>query len=142
MLSIARTGRLVTSAAVILFLAFVSLAATPGTEVKIFATALGLGILLDATVIRSLLVPALVVLFGQWNWWLPHWLGRALLVRSPRSEPPAKQPRWPPTRPGISAYHAPGTPSSGSLNSQPRPGLSAAWPRHHSASPLPPASSS
>ena len=74
---IARTGRLVTSAAVILFLAFVSLAATPGTEVKIFATALGLGILLDATVIRALLVPALVVLFGRWNWWLPPPLARA-----------------------------------------------------------------
>lgn len=69
---IARTGRLVTSAAVILLLAFASLAATPGTEVKIFATALGLGILLDATVIRALLVPALVVLFGRWNWWLPR----------------------------------------------------------------------
>lgn len=69
---IARTGRLVTGAATILLLAFVSLAATPGTEVKVFATALGLGILLDATVVRALLVPALVVLFGRWNWWLPR----------------------------------------------------------------------
>jgi putative drug exporter of the RND superfamily len=68
---IAKTGRLVTSAALILFLAFISLAATPGTEVKIFATALGLGILLDATIIRAMLVPALVILFGRWNWWLP-----------------------------------------------------------------------
>jgi len=68
---IAGTGRLVTGAAVILLLAFTSLAATPGTEVKVFATALGLGILLDATVVRALLVPALVVLFGRWNWWLP-----------------------------------------------------------------------
>jgi RND superfamily putative drug exporter len=80
-LGIARTGRLVTSAAVILFLAFVSLAAAPGTEVKIFATALGLGILLDATIIRALLVPALVVLFGRSNWWLPRPLVRALLIR-------------------------------------------------------------
>ncbi|GIH23036.1 membrane protein [Acrocarpospora phusangensis] len=77
---VARTGRLVTSAALILFLAFVSLAATPGTEVKIFATALGLGILLDATVVRALLVPALVVLFGRGNWWLPRPLVRLLLV--------------------------------------------------------------
>jgi RND superfamily putative drug exporter len=77
---IARTGRLVTGAAVILLLAFISLAATPGTEVKVFATALGLGILLDATVVRALLVPALVVLFGRWNWWLP----RALLVPAER----------------------------------------------------------
>jgi RND superfamily putative drug exporter len=69
---IARTGRLVTGAAMILLLAFVSLAATPGTEVKVFATALGLGILLDATVVRALLAPALVVLFGRWNWWLPR----------------------------------------------------------------------
>jgi len=80
-LGVAHTGRLVTSAAVILFLAFMSLAATPGTEVTIFATALGLGILLDATVIRSVLVPALVVLLGRWNWWFPQPLGRALLIR-------------------------------------------------------------
>jgi RND superfamily putative drug exporter len=72
---IAKTGRLVTSAALILFLAFISLAATPGTEVKIFATALGFGILLDATIIRAMLVPALVILFGRWNWWLPAALG-------------------------------------------------------------------
>jgi RND superfamily putative drug exporter len=63
-----RTGRLVTSAAPILFLAFVSLATAPGTDVKILATGLGAGILLDATVVRSLLVPATVSLFGRWNW--------------------------------------------------------------------------
>ena len=44
------------------------------------ATAIGLGILLDATLIRSVLVPALVVLLGRWNWWFPEWLSRALLV--------------------------------------------------------------
>jgi RND superfamily putative drug exporter len=78
---LAHTGRLVTSAALILFLAFASLAATPGTEVKVFATALGLGILIDATVIRAVLVPALVVLFGRSNWWLPARLARLLLIR-------------------------------------------------------------
>jgi len=88
-LGLARTGRLVTSAALILFLAFASLAATPGTEVKIFATALGLGILIDATVIRAVLVPALVVLFGRSNWWLPAWLARLLLIRPSPAEPPA-----------------------------------------------------
>jgi len=92
-LGIARTGRLVTSAAVILFLAFASLAATPGTEVKIFATALGLGILLDATVVRSVLVPALVVLAGRWNWWLPRALARALLIRDRSGATPAAAPR-------------------------------------------------
>jgi RND superfamily putative drug exporter len=77
---IARTGRLVTSAALILFLAFVALASGPGTDLKIFASALGFGILLDATIVRSLLVPALVSLFGQWNWWMPDWLAKTLRV--------------------------------------------------------------
>ena len=57
---IGRTGRLVTSAALILFLAFVAFSTQPGTEAKIFATALGGGILLDATIIRGVLAPAAV----------------------------------------------------------------------------------
>jgi putative drug exporter of the RND superfamily len=77
---IGRTGRLVTSAALILFLAFVALASGPGTDLKTFASALGFGILLDATVVRSLLVPALVSMFGRWNWWLPSWAARPLRV--------------------------------------------------------------
>jgi RND superfamily putative drug exporter len=77
---IARTGRLVTSAALILFLAFISLASGPETEVKVLATGLAAGILLDATVIRALLVPAIVSLFGRWNWWLPPTPARLLRV--------------------------------------------------------------
>jgi RND superfamily putative drug exporter len=76
-----RTGRLVTSAALILFLAFVSLASSPGTDIKLFATALGFGILLDATVVRALLVPALVSLFGSWNWYLPDRVAKVLRVQ-------------------------------------------------------------
>jgi putative drug exporter of the RND superfamily len=83
-----RVGRLVTSAALILFLAFASLAAVPAVDVKIMATALGAGILLDATVLRALLVPALVALLGRWNWWLPAWAARPLLL--PPS-PPARE---------------------------------------------------
>jgi putative drug exporter of the RND superfamily len=75
---IGRTGRLVTSAALILFLAFVALASGPGTDLKTFASALGFGILLDATVVRSMLVPALVSMFGRWNWWMPTWFARVL----------------------------------------------------------------
>ncbi|HUA29787.1 MAG TPA: MMPL family transporter [Streptosporangiaceae bacterium] len=78
---IARTGRLVTSAALILFLAFAALAAGPQTSIKIFATGLGVGILLDATVVRALLLPALISLFGRWNWWLPRPVAR--IVRWP-----------------------------------------------------------
>ena len=73
-----RTGRIVTCAALILFMAFIALAASPGTDVKVLATALGVGILLDATVVRALMVPALVSLFGRWNWYLPAWLAKPL----------------------------------------------------------------
>jgi RND superfamily putative drug exporter len=75
-----RTGRLVTSAALILFLAFASLASGPETDIKVLATGLGVGILLDATVVRALLVPALMALMGRWNWWLPRPLARVLRV--------------------------------------------------------------
>ena len=77
---IGRTGRLVTSAALILGLAFVAMSAGPGTEVKMFATAMGGGILLDATLIRGVLAPALVALLGRWNWWIPRRAARALRI--------------------------------------------------------------
>jgi RND superfamily putative drug exporter len=77
---IGRTGRLVTSAALILFFAFAALASAPGTDIKVFATCLGVGILIDATIVRAVLVPSLVVLFGRWNWWLPAWIARILRV--------------------------------------------------------------
>jgi RND superfamily putative drug exporter len=77
---IGRTGRLVTSAALILFLTFVAMASGPGTDIKMFATALATGILVDATVIRALIVPALVLLLGRWNWWLPKASARVLRV--------------------------------------------------------------
>jgi len=88
-----RTGRLVTCAALILFLAFIALASAPGTDIKVLATALGVGILIDATIVRALLVPALVSLLGEWNWWLPAWLARPLRVEpSPRRPEPVSVP--------------------------------------------------
>jgi len=69
---ISRTGRLVTSAALILFLAFIALAGVPVTDVRIFATALAAGIIIDATLVRGVLTPALVTLLGRSNWWLPR----------------------------------------------------------------------
>jgi putative drug exporter of the RND superfamily len=85
---IGRTGRLVTSAALILFLAFAALASGPGTDLKTLATGLGFGILLDATVVRSVLVPSLVSLFGSWNWYLPRGVAKVLRVEPsyPHSE--------------------------------------------------------
>ncbi|MBA2277367.1 MAG: MMPL family transporter [Chloroflexia bacterium] len=75
---IGRTARLVTYAALILVLAFVAMGSIPETELKVFGTGLTLGILLDATIVRAVLVPAAVSLMGHWNWWLPSWLDRVV----------------------------------------------------------------
>jgi RND superfamily putative drug exporter len=75
-----RTGRLVTGAAAILMLSFLSMSTGPQTDLKILATGLGAGLAIDAIVIRCLLVPAMVALFGRFNWWLPAPLARVLRV--------------------------------------------------------------
>ncbi len=95
---IGRTGRLVTGAALILFLAFAALSTGPETDLKVMATALGAGILLDATVVRALLVPALIAVLGSWNWWLPAWASRVLRIPVPpmAAEPASAQPRLTP----------------------------------------------
>ena len=79
-LGLARTGKLVTSAALILFFAFLVLSASPGYEVKLFAIGLAAGIIFDATVMRVLLVPALMRLLGRANWWMPEWTRSALFI--------------------------------------------------------------
>jgi RND superfamily putative drug exporter len=85
---LAHTGRLVTSAAIILFLAFAALAAGPDVQIKVFATGMAVGILLDATVVRALLVPALVSLLGRWNWWVPRPQRRNNRAESPTGSLP------------------------------------------------------
>jgi RND superfamily putative drug exporter len=80
---LARTGKLVTSAALVLALAFFVLSTSPGTDVKQFGIGLAAGIIFDATIIRALLVPSLMRLFGRWNWWLPRPAARVLFVRTP-----------------------------------------------------------
>jgi RND superfamily putative drug exporter len=79
-LGLARTGKLVTSAALILFFAFLVLSSSPGYEIKPFAIGLAAGIIFDATVIRALLVPALMRLLGSANWWMPQWTRSALFL--------------------------------------------------------------
>jgi RND superfamily putative drug exporter len=86
---IGRTGRLVTSAALILFMSFASLALSGFTDLKVLATGLGIGILLDATIVRAFLLPALVALFGEWNWWMPAWLAKVLRTEVPPKAIPA-----------------------------------------------------
>jgi RND superfamily putative drug exporter len=74
------------SAALILGLAFVAMSTGPGTEAKMFATALGGGVPLDATLIRGVLAPAVVALLGRWNWWLPSRAARVLRL-APKPAP-------------------------------------------------------
>ena len=77
---LAHTGRLVTSGALILAVSFLSLSTNPDLPVRVIATGLSFGILLDAVVIRTLLVPALVAIMGRWNWWMPASLSRLLRI--------------------------------------------------------------
>jgi putative drug exporter of the RND superfamily len=75
---LARTGRLVTCAALIVAVSFLTLSSTPDQIVQVAASALAFGILLDAVIVRTLLVPTLISLLGRWNWWLPRPLARVL----------------------------------------------------------------
>jgi RND superfamily putative drug exporter len=88
-LGLSRTGKLVTSAAMVLCLAFFVLSTSPGTDIKQFGIGLSAGILFDATVIRALLVPSLMQLLGRWNWVFPERAARLLLVRRPPEPAPA-----------------------------------------------------
>ena len=92
-LGLARTGKLVTSAALILFFAFLVLSSSPGYEIKPFAIGLAAGIIFDATVIRALLVPALMRLLGEANWWMPQWTRSVLFIpkREKAPEVPATE---------------------------------------------------
>lgn len=93
---ISRTGRLVTSAALILFFALASLSTANDVTVREIAAGLAAGVLLDAVIVRMLLLPALVSLFGQLNWWMPSWASRLLRIApdTPHEhQEPASQPQ-------------------------------------------------
>jgi RND superfamily putative drug exporter len=88
--SLAHTGRLVTCGALILAISFASLSTAPDIVVQMIATGLAFGVLIDAVIVRTLLVPSLVAIMGRWNWWMPHGLARLLRVPpAGRAEDPA-----------------------------------------------------
>ena len=74
----AGTGRVITSAALIMTVVFLSFVANPSPFVKMVGLGLSTAILLDATIVRMVLVPATMALLGRANWWLPRWLDRRL----------------------------------------------------------------
>jgi RND superfamily putative drug exporter len=75
---LAGTGRVITSAALIMIAVFLSFVASPVPSLKMLGLGLATAILIDATVVRMVLVPATMALLGKANWWLPAWLDRAL----------------------------------------------------------------
>jgi RND superfamily putative drug exporter len=75
---LASTARVITSAALIMISVFAAFLLTPDVEVKMFALGLTVAVLVDATVVRMVLVPATMALMGDANWWLPGWLDRIL----------------------------------------------------------------
>lgn len=73
-LGIARTGRIITAAAVIMSISFAALIAAHVSFMRMFGLGLTLAVLVDATLVRMVLVPAFMHVMGQWNWWAPAWL--------------------------------------------------------------------
>jgi putative drug exporter of the RND superfamily len=75
---LAKTARVITAAAAIMVVVFLAFLAAPDTFLKLFGIGLATAIFLDATVVRMVLVPAVMQLLGKWNWWIPSWLDRLL----------------------------------------------------------------
>ncbi len=75
---LAKTARVITAAAAIMVVVFLAFLAAPDTFLKLFGIGLASAIFLDATVVRMVLVPAVMQLLGSRNWWIPSWLERIL----------------------------------------------------------------
>jgi RND superfamily putative drug exporter len=88
---LARTARVISAAAAIMVCVFLSVLLGADIAVKQMGLGLGVAVLVDATVVRMVLVPAVMELLGAVNWWLPGWLARLL----PAAEPPAAAPAVP-----------------------------------------------
>jgi RND superfamily putative drug exporter len=78
-IGIARTGRVITAAALMIAVVFLAFGVSSVFFMKQIAVGMAVGVLLDATVVRALLVPALMRLLGEWNWWAPAPLRRLQL---------------------------------------------------------------
>lgn len=76
--AIGHTARIITSAAIIMFIVFAAFTFGRVVASKSMGVALAVAVLLDATIVRLVLVPAFLTLAGKWNWWLPKWLDRLL----------------------------------------------------------------
>src|SRR3954452_23500428 len=75
---LAKTARVITAAAAIMVVVFLAFLAAPDVFLKLFGIGLASAIFLDATLVRMVLVPAVMQLLGDRNWWIPNWLERIL----------------------------------------------------------------
>jgi len=85
---LARTARVITAAAAIMVVVFLSFVLGPNVSVKQIGLGLAVAVLIDATLVRMVLVPAVMELLGQANWWLPGPLARVLPKISLREDEP------------------------------------------------------
>ncbi|QNJ95970.1 MMPL family transporter [Mycolicibacterium fluoranthenivorans] len=75
-LGLARTGRVVTAAALVMSISFAALIAANVSFMRMFGLGLAMAVLMDATLVRMMLVPAFMQVMGRWNWWAPKPLAR------------------------------------------------------------------
>jgi RND superfamily putative drug exporter len=90
-LGLAKTGRIVTAAGLVMFAAFMGFVAGSIVGLQQFGFGLAMAIVIDVSIVRALLVPSAMELFGRWNWWLPQNVARVLRVKpsplAPKSRP-------------------------------------------------------
>lgn len=92
-IGLARTARVITAAAAIMVAVFMSFALSPETFLRIMGIGMATAVLVDATIVRLVLVPAVLQLLGAANWWIPGWLDRLLpewQLESERAPAPAE----------------------------------------------------
>jgi uncharacterized membrane protein YdfJ with MMPL/SSD domain len=85
-----RTGLIVTAAAIIMVAAFSGFVAGSVVGLQEFGFGLAVAIFVDATIVRALLVPSLMAVFGRWNWWLPEQVAKLVRARPSPLAPPAR----------------------------------------------------
>ena len=99
--SIKTTAGVVTAAAIVMVFVFLTFATLSMIQLKEMGVGLAVAVLLDATVVWALLLPAVMKLLGPRNWYLPHWLG--WLPQAPPPVPPVPPVPPPATRPPVGA---------------------------------------
>jgi putative drug exporter of the RND superfamily len=127
---IASTARVITSAAIIMISVFVAFALGDDPSIKMFGIGLAVAVLVDATVVRLLLVPASMKLLGDANWWLPAWLDRILPtvdIEGPQPDRPARRaPKSTVPYTGLSAQGSNGGSTTDASVEDPQPSPAAA----------------